>query len=78
MENHFTVTAKLLEVEPPFGDVLSLDNSKLFFVTGGTDCLLRVWNINNGHKKHTVTLPNSQLKKVVAQTNPASKHRRLT
>lgn len=78
MENHFTVTARQLDVEPPLGDVLSLDNSKLFFVTGGTDCLLRVWNINNGHKKHTVALPCNQLKNIKVQTETTSHRRRLT
>jgi hypothetical protein len=39
------------------GDILTLDSSILFFVSGGTDGFLSVWNMFTGVMKHALDLP---------------------
>jgi hypothetical protein len=39
------------------GDILTLDSSMLFFVSGGTDGFLSVWNMFTGVMKHALDLP---------------------
>jgi WD40 repeat protein len=46
--NNFTIHTK---ISISTGDIMALDNSKMFFVTGGTDCKLSVWNLHSGVRK---------------------------
>jgi hypothetical protein len=39
------------------GDILALDSSMLFFVSGGTDGFLSVWNMFTGVMKHAIDMP---------------------
>lgn len=55
-DNYFRITAKSRIGHR--GDILTLDCSKLFFVSGGTDGHLSVWNMFTGIMKHAIQLPN--------------------
>jgi WD40 repeat protein len=55
-ENFFRITAKSRIGHR--GDILTLDCSKMFFVSGGTDGYLSVWNMFTGIMKHALELPN--------------------
>ena len=54
-DNYFRVTAKSRIGHR--GDILTLDCSKLFFVSGGTDGYLSVWNMFSGIMKHALEVP---------------------
>lgn len=63
-QNAFTVHAKVSISST--GDILAVDNSRLFFVSGGTDGRLQVWNLYSGERKQLIDLPNPR------QTTPTT------
>lgn len=54
-ENNFSITAKCRIGHK--NDVLAIDNSQQFIVSGGVDGLASVWNLFSGILKYAVALP---------------------
>lgn len=55
--NNFSVSAKCRIGHREDSDILVIDHAKAYFVTGGVDGLLSIWNQFSGVLKYAVTLP---------------------
>lgn len=63
-DNNFTISARCMVGHKT--DVISLDCSQNFIVTGGVDGILSIWNIFSGQLKYAINMPKSiapQMKK---------------
>ena len=70
-DNNFNITAKCRVGHKD--DILCLDASSQFIISGGTDGLVSIWNLFAGTLKYSIELPRPSSKGVLIQSilNPA-------